>query len=156
MKITGSIENLDVVVTGLGDTSLEVREAAFQGVLLAMNAAFKACQTMISADDHSLKQLAELGHPYGFTRPALIHDPDVVVHIQSGDYLKALQRTSPSGSGGDIIGGEIFNDSPLDGIIQNGTLRMRGRPWMQWIVDHYGESFADIIEARVAQALRAA
>lgn len=156
MKITGSIEGLDVVVTGLEEASLEVREAAFQGVLLAMNAAFKACAQMISADDHSLKQLAELGHPYGFSRPALLHDPDVIVHVQSGDYLRGLKRTSPKGAQGDIIDGEIFNDSPLDAMIQNGTLRMRGRPWMAWIVQHYGNDFADIIEARILQAIKAA
>ena len=152
--IKGTIEGLDIVVGGLEDASLEIREAAFQGVLLALNMAFDACKTVISADDHSLRELALMGHPYGFTHPKLIHEPDVIVHIQSGDYLAHLQRTSPKGANGQIIEGEVFNDSPLDRWIQEGTSRMRARPWMQWIVDHYGEDFADAIEARINAAMR--
>jgi hypothetical protein len=156
VKISGSIEGLDIVVSGLDDASLEVREATFQGVLLALNAAFRACDAMLSATDHSLRQLAEMGHPYGFTRPQLIHDPDVLVHMQSGDYRAALRRKSPSGSFGDIVEGEVWNDSPLDAIIQGGTSRMRARPWMKYVIDHFGEDFADIIEARIMKAIQAA
>lgn len=154
--LKGTIEGLDVVVQGLDDASLDVREAAFQGVLLAMNAAFKACETMLSASDHSLRQLAMMGHPYGFAHPQEIHDPDVLVHLQSGEYRRNLRRISPQGAFGDIVEGQIVNDSRLDRWIQEGTSKMRARPWMQWIVEHYGDDFADIIEARIAKALRAA
>lgn len=34
--------------------------------------------------DHSLKDLADLGHPYAKRAPKKIHDPDYQVHIQTG------------------------------------------------------------------------
>jgi hypothetical protein len=159
--VKATIEGLDIVVKGLEQQTLEVREGAFQGVLLAMNAAFKACETLITADDHSLRELARMGHPYGFTNPQEIHDPDVVIHMQSGKYAKALHRDSPRGAFGEIIEGRIdMSGDPkmaqLDRWLQEGTTLMRERPWMQWIVDHYGEDFAKIIEASIRRAIRGA
>lgn len=155
--MTGEVEGLDVIVSGLDEASLDVREAAFQGVLLAMNAAFKACVQMLSPEDHTLRELALMGHPYGFTHPQEIHDPDELVHLQSGKYRDALRKISPRGSFGEIVEGEINIDdsqAELDRWIQEGSSKMRARPWMQWVVDQYGEDFADIIEARIQQSLQ--
>lgn len=152
--IKASISGLDVVIGGLEDASLEIREAAFQGVLLALNMAFEACKATISATDHSLRELALMGHPYGFTHPQVIHEPDVIVHIQSGDYVAHLRRDTPKGAGGQIIEGQVYNDSHLDRIIQEGSSRMRARPWLQYVVDHFGPEMADVIEARINAAIK--
>ena len=157
--ITGSIEGLDVVISGLDDAELEVREAAFRGVLLALDAAFAACATMLSPADHTLRQLAELGHPYSVSHGEVIHDPDVLVHLQSGAYRDALRKVSPQGRFGEIIGGSIRIDetlADLDRWVQEGTTTMRARPWMEWVVEHYGNDFADLIEASVNAAFRSA
>jgi hypothetical protein len=155
--IHGTIENLDVVVSGLENSTLDVREAAFQGVLLALNAAFKACETMLSPTDHSLRELALMGHPYGFTHPQTIHQPDELVHLQTGAYRDALEKVSPQGSHGDIIEGRVQigeSMADLDRWIQEGTTRLRARPWMAYVVREYGADFADIIESRIQESLK--
>lgn len=155
--IKGTIEGLDIVISGLTETSLDVQQAAYQGVLLALNAAFKACETMLSPQDHTLKELALLGHPYSASQGFSIHDPDELVHIQTGAYRDALEKVSPSGAGDAIIEGQIKIDdsmADLDRMIQEGTIHMRGREWMKYIVQHYGDDFANVIEASVTAALQ--
>jgi hypothetical protein len=164
------------VVDDLENAALSVRQAAFQGVLRALNAAFKACATMLSPNDHTLRDLALLGHPYSKTTaidylfnsrrwkinrgktygPQQLHDPDELVHYQSGKYRDALRKITPVGQFGWIIEGRIEIDSSmeeLDQWIQDGTVKMRGRPWMKWIVEHYGEEFMAIIEASIGSTL---
>lgn len=44
----------------------------------------------ISLSDHTLEDLAEMGHPYASRAPQHIHDPDYGVHIQGGELLAGL------------------------------------------------------------------
>ncbi|MDB5042169.1 MAG: hypothetical protein JWN27_2895 [Candidatus Eremiobacteraeota bacterium] len=152
----GTIENLDVVIQGLDNAPIEIREAAFQGILIALNAAFKACATMLSPTDHTLKELALMGHPYSASHGFSVHTPDQLVHQQSGAYAAALEKVSPQGSFGDIIEGRIQIGeamAELDRFIQEGTTHMRERPWMEYIVKVYGQDFADVVEARIQQTI---
>jgi hypothetical protein len=154
--IYASVEGLDFVVAGLEQTQLNVRQGAYQGVLKALNAAFKACATMIGPEDHSLKALAELGHPYGETHPSQIHDPDSMVHVQSGAYLRALRKNIPRGANGTIIAGSVGIGEELQSLdrwLQTGTHKMRARPWARYVVEHFGEDFLDIIAASIAAAI---
>jgi hypothetical protein len=154
--ISATIEGVDLTISGLESVGVEVREAAYYAVVEALQKAFQACKDTISLGDHSLKELALMGHPYGFKHPAQIHDPDVDVHVQSGEYLASLKARPPIGMATAIIEGSIVNESPLDRWIQEGTDKMRARPWMQYIVDTYGEDFADLIQARILAAAQAA
>ena len=43
----------------------------------------------ISLTDHSLKDLAKLGHPYSLKSGQTLHDPNFQVHTQSGKLLSA-------------------------------------------------------------------
>ena len=151
--IKGTIENLDVVISGLDGFGLDVREAAFYGILEAIDLAFVACQHVLSEGDHTLRELAQLGHPYGFAHPQEIHSPDILVHVQSGEYRDSLRKISPRGAGGEIFEGRIVSDSDKDRWIQEGTVHMRARPWMEWIVQNYGNDYADLIEARINAAI---
>lgn len=151
--IRGTIEGIDVTIAGLEQVGLEVREAAFYAVIEALQHAFEICKDTIGVGDHTLRQLAEMGHPYGHKHPAQIHDPDVLVHVQSGEYLAHLKANPPVGTSDAIIEGTILNDSPLDRWIQEGTTLMRARPWMDWIVQTYGDDLAALIEARIAEAI---
>ncbi len=144
-----------MTVFALEKFDVDVREAAYYAVLEAMQKAFETCKTVIGADDHSLRQLALMGHPYGYEHPQQIHDPDVVVHIQSGEYQKALRAISPRGSFGQIIEAQIVNDSQKDRWIQEGTTHMRARPWMAWITEHYGPDYTNLIMARITAAIEA-
>lgn len=153
--ISGKVEGLDVCIGGLENFGVDVREAAYYAVVEALKVAFEACQHLLSESDHTLRDLALMGHPYSVSRGFQIHSPDVEVHVQSGAYRDALKAISPIAAGGTILEGKIVNDSPIDEIIQNGTVVMRARPWMKYVVEQYGTDLADLIEARISAAIRA-
>lgn len=157
VEVTG----VDITISGLENATNGVIKAAFLGVVQALVKADQDCHDMISATDHSLKALAAMGHPYGFKHPQQIHDPDEIIHIQSGAYEKALKVQKPS-SGADrtIIEGKvgIMGDDEmetLDRRLQLGTPKMRARPWVQKVVDDHGDEYAEIIEAAIDAQLDA-
>lgn len=43
-----------------------------------------------SLTDHTLKDLAEIGHPYSRLQPVAIHDPEFLVHKQRGTLAAAV------------------------------------------------------------------
>lgn len=45
-----------------------------------------------SLEDHSLKELEKLGHPYASRNPQEIHTPSYQVHTQSGDLVDAVSQ----------------------------------------------------------------
>lgn len=59
----------------------------------------------IGLKDHSLKDLARMGHPYAKRAPQAIHSPSYQVHEQSGDLMKS--RYSGVNKA-DITGGRLF------------------------------------------------
>jgi hypothetical protein len=154
--IEAEIRGVDITVTGLENATNGVMKAAFLGVLNAIVKAEKDSREMISASDHSLQQLAKMGHPYGFKHPAQIHDPDEIIHIQSGRYEKALKAQKPrSYADREIIEGRvgIMGDAAmetLDQRLQLGTSKMRARNWSQYVVDHHGEEYGQIVEDAIA------
>lgn len=177
MKST--IEGVDAVISGLESVGVDVREAAYYAIVEALQKAFEACHALLSETDHSLRDLALMGHPYSAAHPQAIHDPDVIVHMQDGTvqkletsdnrftsgirtehmlthYRDSLRAVPPVGTGEAIIEGKIVNDSPLDRWIQEGTSKMRERPWMQYVVDTFGSDLADLIEARIVAAIERA
>lgn len=159
MKST--VTGTDVAVTGLKNTSNAVMKAAFMGVINALQKTYAYSRDMIDASDHSLKELAAMGHPYGFRHPQVIHDPDEIVHRQTGEYLDALKVTKPSsGADREIIEGRVgiqgdAEMEQLDRFIQLGTTRMRGRPWANYVVDHHGDEIAQVVKDAVAEAIAA-
>lgn len=155
------IRGLDIVVEGLEQASNAIRVAAFEGVIEGLEMAHEHSREIISARDHSLKDLAAMGHPYSAAHGFQIHDPDETVHEQqSGQYLSALTVEKPSYyAGGEIIEGavHIAGDAEMedrDRWIQEGTTRMRARNWSQRVVDEHGQEIADHIEARIEGAVQ--
>lgn len=61
----------------------------------------KAVEKNISLTDHSLEDLADLGHPYAKRNPQSIHEPGYQVHSQSGELkggkYSGTERASVSG-----------------------------------------------------------
>lgn len=58
----------------------------------------------MSLTDHSLKDLADMGHPYSRRHPMTIHSPKWAVHTQSGKLLESKESGTKDAS---IIGGEL-------------------------------------------------
>jgi|GEM_PF-5024047 len=158
--IRTEIRGAEVVVDGLQNVSNGVRKAALLGVIEALQIAHAHCREIISADDHSLKDLADMGHPYSARNPRTIHEPDETVHRQSGEYLDALRVQKPvSYADGAIVEGTVGIDpdnadmTQLDRWIQTGTTRMRARAWAERVkIDHADEIVAPI-EERISAAI---
>jgi hypothetical protein len=122
------------------------------GVIQGLAIAQAACRTMISADDHTQAELDAMGNPYGNRNPHVIHEPDEIVHTQSGAYLRGLRTIPPVGTFGAIIEGQVVNDDSKDRWIQEGTTNMRARPYMEKVVETYGEAIASVIESMIDAA----
>lgn len=159
MAIDMTVTGVDVSVSGLSELNNTVLKAAFDGTVLALKEAYGDCHDIISAADHSLKDLARMKHPYGFKHPAFIHSPDETVHTQSHDYIAALKVEKISSyADREIVGGHIgiMGDADmekLDRWIQLGTPKMRARPWAEYIMDTHGDRYAAIIEDAVVSAI---
>lgn len=161
MAIDMTITGVDVTTALMEGLSNTVLKAAFDGTVVALKEAYGDCHDILSASDHSLKDLARMKHPYGFTNPAIIHEPDETVHTQSHDYLAALKVEKISSyADREIVGGYIgiMGDADmekLDRWIQLGTPKMRARPWAEYIMDTHGARYAAIIEDFVVRAIQA-
>lgn len=72
-------------------------------------------------DEHTLEELARLGHPYAVRHPQAIHRPPWLVHTQSGELASAfkIQDEEYFYSGIRIKVGFDFADSP---------------PWVVWVL----------------------
>lgn len=151
--IKATVRGLDVVVHGLDQVPVEVREAAFYGVAEVLQKAYQACYHMLSEGDHSIKDLAEMGHPYSAAHGFQIHDPDELIHVHNNELRAGLDAIKPTASFGDIIDGKVVNNSEIDPLIQLGTLTMRARPYMEYVMKTYGDDFGDLLEARIQESL---
>ncbi len=82
------------------------------------------CQT-----DHSLAELRAMGHPYGYTNPQQIHDPDWLIHKQSGGLLSASVQEPLVTETTDAVTGQFgFYPDMLPVWLIYGTSKMRPRP----------------------------
>lgn len=105
--------------------------AAQFAVGIMANKAKEFCAELLSEDDHSLQDLARMGHPYAVRRPANPHDPPETVHQQTGALLAGLTATPPRGNAQGVTA-KVFNrEKELDGWIQRGTSKMIARPYMR-------------------------
>lgn len=113
------------------------------GLMLAVGAMAESakvyCDKMISLDDHTLQELAEMGHPYARRDPQPIHDPIEQVHEQTGALRAGLEATRPIAKWGYIEAWVVNNCQPLDNYIQVGTRFMIARPYMQAVRRLYHE-----------------
>lgn len=151
--ITAKITGLDVTIKNMGELSVQGKKGAFDGVFKALDVANQASLKMISADDHSLAELALLGHPYSAAHPDPPH-ADPMIHVVTGMYQGALTVTPPVGWATEIIEGTIKNDDPKDRFLQDGTTKMIGRPWMQWVIDTIGTDLRDLIIANIEMGIQ--
>lgn len=52
----------------------------------------------VSLTDHTMEDLARLGHPYSRRNPRPPHTPPWLVHIRSGDLKRSIKRSKIKGS----------------------------------------------------------
>lgn len=106
----------------------------------------------ISESDHSLRDLAKLGHPYGMGARAHkpLHTPNYIVHTQSGQMLGGLRSGStPASTSGLRLAAEAFA-----GILQSiahaqnvfyGTSKMIPRDFLTSARDKVKDECLDVL-----------
>jgi hypothetical protein len=153
MPVTVTIKGLEAA-TEFSSLPTRAKAACFAGVVNALALGLKEARVIVSADDHTLKELAKLGHPYSKEHPQTIHIPDETVHTRRGELLDGLIVNAPSGQAAGIVEGSITNTAqPLDRWIQSGTVRMRPRPYMDRVALDHGDEMADLVVEAIDAAL---
>ena len=84
------IKGIDIMVMNLNRTAEFVSSAAYDGIKKVGKIIDSAIKKNIRLTDHSLRDLAAMGHPYARQRPQMIHSPEYLVHKQSGDLLSSF------------------------------------------------------------------
>ena len=97
--------------------------------------------------DHSLKELADLGHPYSKTNPKNIHRPKFKVHSQSGDLQSAIGQKE---IGKDkIVVGVDPSKAPHTRHVILGTSRMVARDFITGSFKQVEEQLREIVNKSV-------
>lgn len=126
-----SVEIRDVRRTAAKLQRLErtVRTEATRFAHRAQDMLFETAGTLIGLEDHSLRDLADLGHPYARRWAKDTLHPDYLVHIQSNTLRSSLKKSAVVEAGG-VIMAWVHNDAYYDLWLQLGTYKMRPRPYM--------------------------
>jgi hypothetical protein len=147
--ISAQVSGGELTVKFLDEATKRIKIAAFQGVIEATQLAMDKSREILSLNDHTLAELGLLDHPYSVRHPQVIHSPDESVHAQSGEYLSGLRAYPPVGVSSGVYEGRVTNEDEKDRWIQEGTLRMRARPWAKWITRMFGDRMISIIRNAV-------
>ena len=143
---SGAVIKYAHVIKFLDDMDAAAKMGATIAVGLMAASAFDACQQLLSIGDHDQPALNRLKNPYAskYGSSGLnLHDPNVAIHTQSGDYLSGLRKTAPiaNASGATAY---VLNDDPKDEWLQIGTEVMIARPYMDYVVTTYGDDIKEI------------
>lgn len=87
---------LRLTIASINAMGLKLPEVAKRALAPAAARLFSEAKKNISLDDHSLKDLRDLDHPYArrhgkIDTGALGHSPEWEVHTQTGDLLRSLR-----------------------------------------------------------------
>jgi len=83
------------LIISSGSLSRKVREAVLLGLKEVAEEYKKRVIANISLDDHTLKELRKLGHPYAVGKPeGTLHGDDRLVHVQEGKLKRSI-RANP-------------------------------------------------------------
>lgn len=124
---------------------------AKRGLPSALKEAADALEGKISENagltDHSLQELADLGHPYSKTNPKNIHRPKFKVHSQSGDLQSAIGQVKV-GKDKILVGVDASKAPHVQHVIL-GTSRMVARDFITGSFKQIEEELREIINKSV-------
>lgn len=128
-----------------------VMRGLIQGLMGAMDLYRKGVLEQVAlVDEHTLKELAKMGHPYAKRKPKDQPHPDEVVHQQSGALAKGFRVTRVKEEGGLSIG--LSHTSAVVDYLIFGTATMRPRRFHVAAFFHTAVAMRDVILANVKAA----
>jgi len=110
-----------------GSISAQVREAVKDGLKGVADQYVKKVKDNLSLDDHSLKELREMGYPYSVNKPENIPHDDRMLHEQTGALKKSISQGRVEETTARIFTVSVSSDDPMIQGIIHGTSRMRPR-----------------------------
>lgn len=129
MAVTGT----DKVLRNLENLKRGVEKGASRAVTSSTSFLQKRVKKNISLTGRSLKQLAEMGHPYAVRNPFSPHPgPPFLVHKQTGRLLRAVRSGVVSATG--KVTGKVGVDetaAPYARAVIMGTRKMVARDFLR-------------------------
>ncbi len=114
-----------------------------EGLMKSAEVLQEKMQENASLTDHTLKDLAAMGHPYSVRNPANPHDPPYLIHEQTGDLKNQIEITE-SPKGFSLTVGVDGDKVPYLPYLIHGTSKMIPR---NFISESYREALPDMILA---------
>ncbi len=150
MSVRVRFVNAPKVIDRFERMKTAMRRNAQRIVVRGQGIMYDKAREYTSLTDHSLADLARLGHPYARRfAPNYLH-PDYLVHQQSGMLTSGLRKDAIVEAPEGVIRGVVRNVTWYDPYVQLGTYKMRPRPYMAQVrIDTEGE-----IKSAAANALR--
>lgn len=102
--------------------------------------------------DHSLQDLADIGHPYSKASPRNIHRPKFKVHSQSGDLQSAIGQVKVGKD--KILVGVDASKAPHIRHVILGTSRMVARDFITGSFKQVEEKLREIINNSVNEIVK--
>lgn len=149
------LRGLESVIANMNAISGNVRRHLGKAVGQARDVLYSAVKEKASLADHSLKDLADLGHPYStrFATDSFVH-PDEFVHTQSGRLVDNIEAISSID--GDIVTvacGVRESRVPYIGYLIDGTSKMRSRDFLGHAFQEKAELMLRIIKYGIVEGL---
>lgn len=115
---------------------------------------FHRVKKNINLNDHTIKQLAAMGHPYSAVNPQQIHTPEYLVHKQTGELRRAVEHGVIQ-EGDETIGFVRVNEdkAPYARWVVMGTTKMVGRDFLSGTMDELRDKVYDEIRKGLRQVI---
>lgn len=158
MATQGTLIGADVMAKNLKTFENKFLQSVTQGMQKVMEILDEAVTRNISLTDHSLIDLALMGHPYASRSPQRIHVPSYQVHIQSGEMLAGKVKGVDDA---EEIGGQLITAAWV-GILESvehakyvvyGTTRMVPRDFLHGSLLEVKEQVLAILRTKLRDAV---
>ena len=127
-----------------------------RGLPGALKEAATALEVKISENagltDHTLQDLAELGHPYSKANPTNIHRPKFKVHAQDGDLQNAIGQQQ-AGKDKIFVGVDTSKAPHAEHVIL-GTSKMVARDFITGSFKEIEKELRDIVEKSISKMVK--
>ncbi len=147
-----SVEGLDNIKANLDKAVSKTVAKMNERVMLAGLIAEEAVRQQAELTDHSLEDLAILGHPYAKIYPADSppHNDDSLLHIQSGYLFANIDRVEDFNSTKSSVAVGVSPDRvPYIEDLMHGNTKMRPRPFIQRAWSKHKDEVIRALEGRL-------
>lgn len=148
------ITGTEIVIQNIGMIQSRFDKVIKRNVGIATDKVYKRVLKNIGLTCHSLKRLAEMGHPYALKDPRVPHSPIYLVHKQSANLRESIGKKVQSLKSG--TSGYIFIDeekAPYARYVILGTSKMIPRDFLSGSLEEMKDEVFEIIRKGLIQVI---